>query len=67
MSLSATAMSVAGALAGASAILAGATIWVLVNDPIPVADAIGQGDPIPLVRLLADAVVDALRAVLSYL
>ncbi len=67
MSLSATGLSVVSMAAAVSAVLAGATVWLLLTSPVTVADAIGQGDPTPLVRLLADVVVGALRTVLSYL
>ncbi len=67
MSLSITGLSVIGTAAAVSAVLAGATVWLLLTNPVSVADAIGQGDPTPLVRLLADALVGAVRSLLSYL
>jgi hypothetical protein len=67
MSLSITGLSVVGAAAAVSVVLAGATVWLLLTNPVSMADAIGQGDPTPLVRLLADAVVTAMRTLLSYL
>ncbi len=67
MPLSITGLSIVGTAAAVSAILAGATVWLLLTDPVSVADAIGQGDPTPLVRMLADAVVGAMHTLLSYL
>jgi hypothetical protein len=67
MSLSITGISLVGSAAAVSAVLAGATVWLLLTNPVSVADAIGQGDPTPLVRLLADALVGAVRTLLTYL
>ncbi len=67
MSLSVTGLSVAGTAAAVSAILAGATVWLLLTNPVSVADAIGQGDPTPLVKLLAETVLSAVHTLLSYL
>jgi hypothetical protein len=67
MSLSITGISLVGSAAAVSAVLAGATVWLLLTNPVSVADAIGQGDPAPLVRLLADALLGAVRTLLTYL
>jgi len=50
-----------------SAILAGATIWLLLTDPVTVADAVSQGDVSPLVSELAGVILNALRGLLKYL
>jgi len=50
-----------------SAVLAVATIWLVLTDPVTVADAVGRGDVTPLVRELADVIAQALQGLLRYL
>ena len=50
-----------------SAIVAGATIWLVVTDPVTVASAIESGEVSPLVRRLAEVIYDALAGLLAYL
>jgi hypothetical protein len=50
-----------------AATLAGATVWLLLTDPVTVADAVNEGDVSPLVRSLAGVIYDALRGLLKYL
>ena len=50
-----------------SAVVAGATIWLLLTDPVTVADAVGEGSVSPFIKELAAVVVDALRGLLRYL
>jgi len=47
--------------------LAGATIWLLITQPVTVADAVAQGEVSPLARALAGAIYDALQGILKYL
>jgi multidrug resistance efflux pump len=50
--------------------LAGATIWLLITQPVTTADAIGaatQGQISPLVKALAGAIYEALEGLLKYL
>jgi hypothetical protein len=58
-------------LFGATALLAGAvaaaTIWLLLTDPVTVADAIQEGQVTPLVRALAGVVYEAFRGLFKYL
>ena len=54
-------------IAVVAAIVAGATIWLLVSDPVTVAVAIESGEVTPLVRQLAELLYDALRGLLDYL
>jgi len=63
-----------GSLAGVAvvvgivaAIIAGATMWLLVTDPVTVANSVEDGQVTPLVRQLAQVIVDALAALLKYL
>ena len=46
--------------------LAGATIWLLITQPVTVADAVAQGEVSPLARALAGAIYDALQGILKY-
>ena len=50
-----------------SAIVAGATIWLVVTDPVTVASAVEGGEISPLVRRLAEVLYDALTGLLAYL
>ena len=55
---------VIGALA---AIVAGATIWLLLTDPVTVLNAVDEGQVSPLVKQLADIIYNALAGLLDYL
>ena len=50
-----------------AAIVAGATIWLLLTDPVTVLNAVDQGEISPLVRQLADIIYNALSGLLDYL
>ena len=54
-------------IAAVAAIVAGATIWLLVTDPVTIAVAIETGEVTPLVRQLADLLYQALAGLLGYL
>ena len=57
-----------GVVIGAvSAVVAGATIWLIVTDPVTVASAIEGGEVSPLVRRLAEVIYNALAGLLAYL
>ena len=60
-------VSLAGTIAILSAIVAGATIWLLLTDPVTVADAVDSGEVSPLVRQLAGVLYNALAGLLRYL
>ena len=47
--------------------LAGATVWLVLTDPVTVADAVSEGEISPLIRELADVLYRALRDLLRYL
>ena len=60
-------MAASGLLAAA---VAGATIWLLLTDPITLADAaenLKTGDAAPLVQAIGAALLDALRGLFKYL
>ena len=50
-----------------SILLAAATIWLFVTNPVTVATAVNEGEISPLVRNLAEAIYAALRGILHYL
>jgi hypothetical protein len=54
-------------LAVLSAIVAAATIWLTLTDPVTVADAVDTGQVSPLVRELASVLYGALSGLLKYL
>jgi hypothetical protein len=59
--------SVAGLIAIGAAIIAGATIWLLLTDPVTVATAVNEGEVTPLIRELAQVLFRALAGLLQYL
>jgi len=67
MGLARMSLSLFGAVAVVSAILATATIWLVLTDPVTVANSVNQGDVSPLVRQLASVVYEALKGLLKYL
>ena len=62
--LSFSVVSIVGILA---AILASATIWLLLTDPVTVAESVDSGEVSPLVQSLASRIFEALRGLLKYL
>jgi hypothetical protein len=57
-----------GVLIGAvAAIIAAATIWLLVTDPVTVANAVEEGEISPLARRLAEVIYNAISGLLAYL
>ena len=67
MSFSRYGMSLFGVVGVLSASLAAATIWLVLTDPVTVADAISEQDITPVVRELAEIIFEALRGLLRYL
>ncbi len=67
MGLGRMSLSLFGMVAVVSAILATATIWLVLTDPVTVANSVNQGDVSPLVRQLASVVYEALKGLLKYL
>ena len=49
-----------------AAVVAGATVWLLLTDPVAVAQAVEAGEVTPLVRQLADLLYDAFVGLLEY-
>jgi hypothetical protein len=50
-----------------SIVLAAATIWLFVTNPVTVANAVNEGEISPLVTNLAQVLFVALRGILKYL
>jgi hypothetical protein len=50
-----------------AAIVAGATVWLLLTDPVTVAESMDSGEVTPLVQSLAGSIYDALVRLLRYL
>jgi hypothetical protein len=67
MSLAGMSVSLFALVAVVSAILAVATIWLVLTDPVTVADAVSRGNVTPLVKELADVIAQALQGLLRYL
>jgi hypothetical protein len=63
-SFSFSVVSIVGLLA---AVIAGATIWLLVTDPVTVAESVDSGEVSPLVRSLAGSLYDAIVKLLRFL
>jgi hypothetical protein len=54
-------------IAVVAAVIAGATIWLLITDPVTTAMAVESGEVTPLVRELADFLYQTLAGLLGYL
>jgi ABC-type cobalamin/Fe3+-siderophores transport system ATPase subunit len=67
MSLARIGMSVAGVVGLLAATLAAATIWLLLTDPVTVADAVSEQEVTPFLRELATVIYQALRQLVRYL
>ena len=48
-------------------VMASATIWLVLTDPVTVANALDDGEISPLVRRLAEVIYNALSGLLDYL
>jgi hypothetical protein len=60
-------VSLFGVVAAVSIILAAATVWLIVTDPVTVATAVNQGEITPLVQDLAQVILGAFYGLLKYL
>jgi hypothetical protein len=50
-----------------AAVIAGAAIWLVLTDPVTVANALDSGEVTPLVQRLAQILYQALAGLLDYL
>ena len=60
-------VSLSAGVALIAAVFAGALIWLLLSDPVTVADAVETGEMTPLVTELAHVIYQALLNLLDYL
>ena len=60
-------LSLIGAIALVVVILAMATVWLFLTNPVTVATAVSEGEVSPFVRDLADVLLKALEGLLKYL
>ena len=67
MSVARTTLSLAGVVAAVATTLAIATLWLLLTEPVTVADAVAKGDVSPLMSALAGVLANAVRGLLDYL
>jgi hypothetical protein len=67
MSFARLSLSLVGVVGVLALALAGATIWLLVTQPVTVADAVSRGEVSPLAKAIAGALYDALSGILKYL
>jgi hypothetical protein len=59
--------SLVGIIGVLAAIVAGATIWLVLTDPVTVAESMDTGEVSPLVQSLAGSIYEALVRLLRYL
>lgn len=67
MSLARLSLSVVGVMGVLAATIAAALIWLLITDPVSVAETASTGDVSPILSALGTAIYDALKGVLGYL
>lgn len=67
MGLQGFGLGVFGAIAVISVVLAVATVWLFLTNPVTVANAVNEGTISPFVRDLAQVLLAALQGLLQYL
>ena len=67
MQLARVSLSLSAAIAVISAVVAGAVIWLMLTNPVTVADAVNDGAVTPFVRQLASVLYQAFSGLLKYL
>jgi hypothetical protein len=67
MSFARLSLSLAAVIGVIATALAAATIWLLVTQPVTVADAVATGEVSPIMRALAGALYEALAGIVKYL
>jgi hypothetical protein len=60
-------LSLFGVIAFVSIVLAGATVWLFLTNPVTVATAVNEGEVSPLLSDLAQVLYGALSGILKYL
>ncbi len=67
MSLIRLSLSLVGVMGVLAATVAAALIWLLITDPVSVAETVSTGDVSPIVRALGTLLYDSLKDILGYL
>ncbi len=67
MSFARLSLSLAAVVGLIATALAAATIWLLVTQPVTVADAVATGEVSPIMKALAGALYEALAGIVKYL
>ncbi|MDQ3170176.1 MAG: hypothetical protein M3Q55_08575 [Acidobacteriota bacterium] len=67
MSLIRLSLSFVGVMGVLAATVAAALIWLLITDPVSVAETVSTGDVSPIVRALGTLLYDSLKDILGYL
>ena len=67
MSLIRLSLSFVGVMGVLAATVAAALIWLLITDPVSVAETVSTGDVSPIVRALGSLLYDSLKDILGYL
>lgn len=67
MSFARLSLSLAAVIGVIATALAAATIWLLITQPVTVADAVASGEVSPVMRALAGALYNALQGIVKYL
>lgn len=60
-------MSMVAMIGVLAATIAGATIWLLITDPVTVSDAVAKGDVSPIINALGGVLMGALQGLFKYL
>lgn len=66
-SLGSLSFSLVGLVGILALVMAGATVWLVLTDPVTVAESFDSGEVSPLVKSLASSIFEALRGLLKYL
>ncbi len=67
MDLKQAGLSVVGAIVLITVVLAGATVWLFLTDPVTVANVVNEGEISPFIRDLAAVIFTALEGLLRFL
>jgi hypothetical protein len=67
MSFARLSLSLAAVVGVIATMLAAATIWLLVTQPVTVADAVATGEVSPVMKALGAALYNALAGIVKYL
>jgi hypothetical protein len=67
MSLARWSVSLVGVIGALSAMVAASFIWLLLTDPIQIANAVETGDVAPVFQAIGAVIYDALRGLFRFL